>query len=259
MRKRRAAANFGGVVLLLVVLTLPSPAAEVAVLRNGFTIRHDHRSAIDQVTRLYLASGSDSYIDVPTAEIVSIEKDDTPVARRAVPRGASASTSDLDAAVRAASSRHQLDSDFISSVIHAESSYNPRAVSPKGAQGLMQLMPGTASKLGVRNPFDPAANVDGGTRYLRELLDYYHDDMAKALAAYNAGPHRVEQYHGVPPYRETHAYVARIIREYNRKKLAERKAQSARKKPAVGSDGQTVSNPTRVPGHSAPKAAGTGS
>ena len=87
----------------------------------------------------------------------------------------------------------------------------------------MQLMPQTASTLGVKNSFDPAENVDGGVRYLRELLLQYNGDAAKALAAYNAGPHRVQQYDGVPPYRETHAYVARIINDYNRKKVAEAK------------------------------------
>ena len=118
-----------------------------------------------------------------------------------------------------------MDADFIASVIRAESGNNPHAISPKGAQGLMQLMPGTASKLGVKNSFDPAENVDGGVRYLRELLLLYNNDMVKALAAYNAGPQRVQQYKGVPPYRETHAYVARVINDYNRKKLAERKHQ----------------------------------
>ena len=88
----------------------------------------------------------------------------------------------------------------------------------------MQLMPQTASRLGVSNSFDPGDNLEGGTRYLRELLERYNFDLIKALAAYNAGPGRVEQYHGVPPYYETQAYVARIIRDFNRKKLAERKA-----------------------------------
>jgi soluble lytic murein transglycosylase-like protein len=109
-------------------------------------------------------------------------------------------------------------------VIHAESGFNPRALSPKGAQGLMQLMPKTAANLGVANAFDPGANVEGGTRYLRELLELYNFDIPKALAAYNAGPLRVKQYRGVPPYSETRAYVARIIRDFNRKKLAEQKA-----------------------------------
>ena len=91
----------------------------------------------------------------------------------------------------------------------------------------MQLMPGTASKLGVSNAFDPRANVEGGTRYLSELLERYNFDVIKALAAYNAGPQRVQQYGGVPPYYETRTYVARIVRDYNRKKIAERKAAAA--------------------------------
>jgi soluble lytic murein transglycosylase-like protein len=193
-------------------------AAELAVLSNGFTIRHERRQIIGQITRLYLSTGRNSYVDIPTVQILAFQKDDTP----APP--ASASSADFLSAVAAASDKHQLDSDFITSVIHAESGFNSHAVSRKGAQGLMQLMPQTASRLGVSNPFDPIANVDGGTRYLRQLLDYYHDDMAKALAAYNAGPRRVSQYHGVPPYHETHAYVGRIIREYNRKKLAAHRA-----------------------------------
>ena len=84
----------------------------------------------------------------------------------------------------------------------------------------MQLMPQTASELGVQNVFDPQANVEGGARYLRELLERYDFDLIKALAAYNAGPQRVEQYGGVPPYHETKAYVARIVRDFNKKKLA---------------------------------------
>jgi soluble lytic murein transglycosylase-like protein len=246
------------IALVVALTTVSAWAGEIAVLSNGFSILHDHRAVLNQVTRLYLSPGSDSYVDIPTGEIIRFDKDNTPAQRAIAP--ASPAILDVNAAVSAASNRHQIDSDFINSVIHAESSFNPHAVSPKGAQGLMQLMPGTASKLGVDNPFDPAANVDGGTRYLRELLDYYHGDMAKTLAAYNAGPHRVAQYHGVPPYRETHAYVARIIREFNRKKLAEQKAQAARKKRVSHSGNrQTVSNPTQVPGHTVQKPAGTGS
>ncbi len=85
----------------------------------------------------------------------------------------------------------------------------------------MQLMPGTANQLGVNDAFDPQANVTGGSRYLRELLERYNFDLVKALAAYNAGPQRVEQYRGVPPFRETRAYVARIVHEYNLKKTAQ--------------------------------------
>jgi soluble lytic murein transglycosylase-like protein len=155
---------------------------------------------------------------------------------------------DLDEVVAAASGTYRLDPDLVNSVIRAESGFNVRAVSPKGAQGLMQLMPQTASQLGVQNAFDPQANVEGGTRYLRELLERYDFDLIKALAAYNAGPQRVEQYGGVPPYYETKAYVARIVRDFNKKKLAATAAEknpsqttskkSAAKKPA-GSSAQS--------------------
>ena len=107
----------------------------------------------------------------------------------------------------------------MASVVKAESGFNPRAVSPKGAQGLMQLMPETAAMLGAGNVLDPAANLGAGTKYLRQLLDQFAGDAGKALAAYNAGPQMVEQYGGIPPYRETRAYVTRIIEDYNRKKL----------------------------------------
>ena len=103
---------------------------------------------------------------------------------------------DLNEAVNSASGRYRLDPDLVNSVIKAESGFNVRAVSPKGAQGLMQLMPGTASQLGVPNAFDPQANIEGGTKYLRELLERYNFDLVKALAAYNAGPQRVEQFGG---------------------------------------------------------------
>lgn len=197
-------------------------AAELAILRNGFSIRHERRAVIQGVTRLYTSASN--YVDVPTEEIVGFEKDETPPP---VPPSVSPANASLPQIVNHASDRHLIDADLITSVIHAESNANPRAVSPKGAQGLMQLMPRTASKLGVNDTFDPASNVDGGTRYLRELLERYNYDLIKALAAYNAGPQRVEKYRGVPPYRETHAYVARIIREFNRKKLAEQNANVA--------------------------------
>jgi soluble lytic murein transglycosylase-like protein len=129
--------------------------------------------------------------------------------------------------VKDASGRYQLDPDLVDSVIKAESGFNVRARSPKGAQGLMQLMPGTATQLGVPNAYDPEANVDGGTKYLRELLERYNFDIVKALAAYNAGPQRVERFGGVPPYHETRAYVARIVKDFNKKKLAQQKAAAA--------------------------------
>jgi soluble lytic murein transglycosylase-like protein len=142
------------------------------------------------------------------------------------------SAADLNQVVNSASAAYHLDPDLVNSVIHAESGFNSHAISPKGARGLMQLMPSTASALGVNDAFDPEANVGGGSRYLRELLERYNFDLVKALAAYNAGPGRVEQYQGVPPFHETRAYVARIVHEYNRKKIAQEKATAQAQKAA---------------------------
>ena len=114
--------------------------------------------------------------------------------------------------------RRRFDADLLASVIRAESGGQVHAVSRVGAQGLMQLMPGTASTLGVKDSFQPEQNIAGGTAYLDSLLTRYHDNLALALAAYNAGPGAVDRYHGVPPYPETQAYVARVIREFNRRK-----------------------------------------
>jgi transglycosylase-like protein with SLT domain len=204
----------------MVGTSLLANAADLAVLRNGFSIRHERREVVGSVTRLYLGADSNGYVDVPTNEIDRFEKDLSAPAVAKTPH----SLQEMKEVIDAVSSRHHLDPDLINSVIHAESGFNPRALSRKGAQGLMQLMPQTASQLGVANAFDPGANVEGGTRYLRELLERYDFDLIKALAAYNAGPQRVDQYHGVPPYYETQVYVARIVRDFNRKKLAERKA-----------------------------------
>ena len=162
------------------------------------------------------------YVDVATAEIESF----APAPPEPMSSGVTApAKQELSQIISSASASSQIDADFIASVIRAESGNNPRAVSRKGAQGLMQLMPQTANSLGVKDSFDPAENVDGGVRYLRELLLQYNGDAAKALAAYNAGPQRVQQYNGVPPYRETHAYIARVITDYNRKKTAEARRQ----------------------------------
>src|SRR5438309_8413648 len=226
-------------ILLLVMGTqLSALGAEVAVLRNDFRISFHHKEEIGSVTRLYMGQDSSSYVDVQTDSVAAFEKDETPAPEPVsaqAPAPIIATTTqpavpakvDLDQVVRDASAKRQIDPDFINSVIKAESNFHPRAVSPKGAQGLMQLMPGTAAKLGVSDPFDPKANVEAGTAYLSALLTLYNNDPIKALAAYNAGAHRVEQYHGVPPYRETRAYIARIVNDFNAKKVAQMKAGKA--------------------------------
>ena len=118
------------------------------------------------------------------------------------------------------SNQHQLDPDLVRAIIRAESSFDPEAVSPRGAMGLMQLMPETASSLNVSNPYDPEQNISGGARYLRHLLDRFGGDVRLALAAYNAGESRVLRESRIPPISETREYVRRVLRyyeEYSRK------------------------------------------
>lgn len=116
-------------------------------------------------------------------------------------------------ALAAAADRAGLPTGLVDAVVQAESGGNPNAVSKVGAEGLMQLMPGTAKALGVSDPFDPAQNLEGGTRYLKSLVDRFHD-LPEALAAYNAGPNAVKAAGGIPPYPETRAYVRRVLDLY---------------------------------------------
>jgi soluble lytic murein transglycosylase-like protein len=113
--------------------------------------------------------------------------------------------------VRQAAARYGVPERLVTAVIRAESGFNPRAVSPKGARGLMQLMPQTASLLGVHDSFDPAQNIDGGVRHLRGLIDRFANNLPLALAAYNAGENAVTQYGGIPPYAETQGYVTKVL------------------------------------------------
>ena len=131
---------------------------------------------------------------------------------------APATSFDVHQLAATAADKHQIDQDFIEAVIRAESAGNPRARSPKGAQGLMQLMPATARSLDVSDPMDPAANLDGGARYLGSLVARYDGNLDKALAAYNAGPGAVDRHNGVPPYKETRGYVKKVMRKYKGKR-----------------------------------------
>jgi len=128
----------------------------------------------------------------------------------AVPAGAAGATP-YAAEISAAAARHGVDPNLLTGLIRAESNFDPGATSPAGAQGLTQLMPGTAASLGVTNPLDPVQSIDGGARYLRQQLDRFGNDATKALAAYNAGPGAVERFGGVPPYEETQNYVRRVL------------------------------------------------
>jgi len=234
--------TFAKSVVLLICFSLYAVAGEKAVLRNGFTVNHSHREILGTNTRLFLDVTGRTYVDVPSAEIDhfdSTPNDDTDViTNQLLPDPVSAiqpvkilevqplpissndlqTSSDIASLVRNASFKAKLDPDLVHSLIRYESGGNPHAVSRKGAQGIMQLMPATAAKLGVANSFNPQQNIEGGTRYLRTLLEQFKFDVVKALAAYNAGPEAVIKYDGVPPYPETRQYVRSIVNDFNNKK-----------------------------------------
>jgi soluble lytic murein transglycosylase-like protein len=214
--------------LFVVALALSGAAAfsaEEAVLRNGSAIRLDHRESRGEVTRLYLDAGTENYVDMRHEQIDRFEQlAESPAVPAPEPKQVRSVS--LEEIVASAANRYDVDADLLLSLIHAESAFDLNAVSPKGALGLMQLMPRTAARFGVENPMDPAANVEGGTRYLSELLRLYDHNLTKALAAYNAGPSRIKQYHGVPPYPETVAYIARVERDLNQRKVAKSRLTS---------------------------------
>jgi soluble lytic murein transglycosylase-like protein len=220
-------------VAALSTLAAQAHAAEQVTLRNGFALRCDHHALVDRHMRLYLSAGEDNYIEFAPDEIAAFEQiPDPPVAAApASPqtsnRTAKLTPADLREMLARAGTEHNLDVDLLASVVKAESDGNAHAVSRAGAQGLMQLMPGTAAGLGVHDSFQPDQNVRGGSTYLDALLTRYHDNLALALAAYNAGPEAVDKYHGIPPYHETRAYVARVIHEFNLRVLA-REAEARR-------------------------------
>ena len=210
-------------------------AVEHVTLRNGFELDCARREVAGDKVRLYFAANGTgvasetNFLEVPADAVVRVEQiADVPrvMAAPAVTKIAKTSTSlpaeptkaEMHEMLAHAGTAHNIDADLLASVVRAESGGHVRAVSHAGAQGLMQLMPGTASELGVQDTFRADQNIAGGTAYLDGLLVRYHDNIALALAAYNAGPKAVDRYHGVPPYAETRAYVARVIREFNRLK-----------------------------------------
>ena len=196
-------------------------AAEQVTLKNGYDMICDHREQNGDRVRLFTSNGN--FVEVDAAEIVSVEHiPDPPPPPPKVAVEPPLTPADIHELIAKAGAQHNLDVDLLASVVRAESDGNVRAVSRAGAQGLMQLMPTTAASLGVNDSFRADQNINGGTAYLDALLIKYHDQLALALAAYNAGPAAVDKYHGIPPYRETRIYVAHVIREFNRRKLAEK-------------------------------------
>ncbi|GGH15911.1 lytic transglycosylase domain-containing protein [Silvibacterium dinghuense] len=228
--------------LLLATAALPAAhAAERITLTNGFDLVCDHRVADGSRVRLY--TDASSYVEVNATEIASAVPVELPPAAPSAPATASAhavtatpapaapasarlSDAEIHQLLAAPGQVHDLDVDLLAAVIKQESGGQTHAVSRTGARGLMQLMPGTASQLGVSDAFVPEQNVGGGTAYLDSLLHRYHDNLPLALAAYNAGPGAVDRWHGIPPYPETRAYVARVIHEFNRR-VAQRHSMAA--------------------------------
>ncbi len=218
-------------VMALAAFVQAARAVERVTLRNGFEISCHHHAQVNSQVRLYLSAGENNYIERQPEDIASVEtvpdpptplemQESNPSALPKVYADAKLSPADLGEMLTKAGHEHNLDVDLLASLVKAESNGNSRAVSRAGARGLMQLMPATAKQLGVEDSFKPTENVRGGTTYLDTLLTRYHDNLALALAAYNAGPEAVDRYHGIPPYRETQAYVARVIHEFNRRVLA---------------------------------------
>ena len=206
--------------LSFLAVTCSAVAGEYVVLSTGFSIHAESHVIDGDVIRLQTSQG---VIEFPARTVTSIEKEEytPPPAPTAAPAAAT-TPAQLELTpqelITRAAIQAGLPPELVHSIARAESAYHADAISPKGAIGLMQLMPNTAAELNA-NPFDPAQNAEAGARYLRELLLKYESDphqVLKAIAAYNAGPAAVDKYKGIPPYAETIEYVRRVLKEYER-------------------------------------------
>src|SRR5215475_7259495 len=188
--------------------TLPIAArADYLVLRSGARINVSSYELRGDKYRVQLSGG---WAEFAVADVVAIEPEEIFVAAAKLPL----EQAPFGELIRKAAAKYEVDADLVFSVVAAESNFNPKALSRRNARGLMQLLPETARRLGVRDIYDPAQNIDGGTRYLRDLLKLYQGDLALTLAAYNAGPGAVQRYGRIPPYNETIAYVRAIRKTY---------------------------------------------
>lgn len=217
--------------LILLAITVSASAGEYAILANGQRVHADSHEMDGNLVRLITKTGS---IEFPASQVVAYEKEEytpPPPAPPAAPPAQSALSAKALTAqeiITKAAEKAGLPPDILHSVARAESGYRTNAISPKGAIGLMQLMPKTAASLNA-NPYDPQQNAEAGAEYLAQLLEKYKDDphqVSKAVAAYNAGPGAVDKYKGIPPYRETVDYVSRVISDYN-KRTAKKQTSSA--------------------------------
>ena len=223
------AATCGAALCGLALVAAPGARAEFVVLRSGQRLHVTSYQLVDGKYRLQMNGGS---AEIAADEVTAIEPEEVFTAEKSVPpEEAKPPYREL---VEKSAARYGIDADLIASVIAVESNFDPKAISRKKARGLMQLMPETAARLGVHHVFDPRENIDGGARYLRDLLALYHNDLTLTLAAYNAGPDKVEQYgRVVPPFRETISYVRRVKRAYQQAKATARKTETPAQIPSA--------------------------
>jgi Transglycosylase SLT domain len=191
------------VAIIVATTGAPTAQADYAVLRSGVRLHITGYERAGEVVRLSMDGGS---VEVQASDLLSVEPEDHFAAQPAL----APADGPFGNLIRAAALKHGVDEKLITHLIEAESNFNPRAVSRKRAQGLMQLIPETAARYSVANIFDPAQNIDAGTHYLKDLLARYSGNLSLALAAYNAGPDMVARYGGIPPFPETQKYVRQI-------------------------------------------------
>jgi len=203
----KSTAFFGAMLLAGVgaVITAPAARADYAVLRNGMRLHITGYVQQGDQVQLAVEGGT---IEMAASDLVEVDPEDT---FTSLPADSGDGKAPYGKLIHEAAQKHGVDEKLIAHVIAQESNFNPKAVSPKQALGLMQLLRQTATRYSVANIFDPAQNIDAGTHYLKDLLTRYGGNLTLALAAYNAGPEMVDRYGGVPPFPETQQYVRQIL------------------------------------------------
>ncbi len=212
------------IAVFLLAAAAPAALAELVIFQEGRVVKASSYRVVGDELEIDLPGGGSYLVDLSRVERIVDDEVAIPDVTVQVAGGEPVAydlsyheerkplfNTPYDKAIAVEAKRYGVDASLVSALIRAESNYQPRAVSRKGARGLMQLMPATARRLSLAHPFDPVANVRAGVRYLRELLDRFDHRPELVLAAYNAGENAVETYGGVPPYRETVGYVKRIL------------------------------------------------
>ncbi len=221
--------------VILFLLPLAAVAAgaraDYFVLRSGARLNVTAYQLVGERYRIQMNGGS---AEIAAADVVAIEPEEIFIPAPRMPL-TQAPYGDM---IQSAAKKYSVDADLIFSVIAAESNFNPRVISRRGARGLMQLLPATGTRFGVKDIFDPAQNIDAGTQYLRDLMARYQGDLVLTLAAYNAGPGAVQRYGRVPPYNETISYVRAIRKTYAlRKSKNDAKTEAKAEPKAVATTG----------------------